>query len=258
MDKHQQPAPIVEEDFHAYIDHALDADRRKEVQDYLDRDPAAAATVTKFAAQRQRLRSALAPIADEAVPERLRVSSLLAHQHKSRPTIWRTAAAVVLALTTGTVGGWHMRGALAPSGGISVLAGEARSSYMAYAADPAAEMDKADLIKLVSEKLQRPVEIPDLSRSGYQYVGGRLVSTVHGSAGLFFYDRADGTRMAIMIRPMVREKEAPMIEQAAGNVGGITWAARGLGYSVVGTESPHLLHPIADEVRRQVRVGPSA
>ncbi|WP_157003217.1 hypothetical protein [Ralstonia sp. A12] len=59
--------------------------------------------------------------------------------------------------------------------------------------------------------------------------------------------------MAVMIRPMAREKEAPMMEQTTGNVRGFTWAARGLGYSVVGTEAPDLLHPIADEVRRQIR-----
>ncbi|WP_143325965.1 hypothetical protein [Paraburkholderia ribeironis] len=124
---------------------------------------------------------------------------------------------------------------------------------MAYATDPADGTDKAGLLRLLSDKLQRPIEIPDLGRAGYQYVGGRLVSTVHGSAGLFFYDSADGTRMAVMIRPMIHEKEAPMMEHTAGNVGEVTWAARGLGYSVVGTEAPRLLHPVADEVRRQVR-----
>ncbi|WP_258187735.1 anti-sigma factor family protein [Trinickia symbiotica] len=242
----------MEEDLHAFIDQALDAGRRKEVQDYLDRNPEAAATVAMFAAQRQLLRSALTPIADEPIPERLRVHSLLKHRRSASPAPWRTAATVVLALATGTVGGWHMRGALVPNGGVAVLAGEARSSYMAYATDPSEDTDKAELLKLVSDKLRRPVEIPDLSRAGYRYVGGRLVATGHGSAGLFFYDSADGTRMAVMIRPMIHEKEAPMMEQTTGNVGGVTWAARGLGYSVVGTEAPSLLHPIADEVRRQV------
>ncbi|MEM5312511.1 anti-sigma factor [Paraburkholderia sp. JHI869] len=253
MDKLPTLDPVVEEDLHAFVDHALDPGRRKAVQDHLDRDPVAAATVAKFSAQRQLLRSALAPIADEPIPERLRLHSLLKHQRGSGPSVWRMAAAVVLALATGTVGGWHMRGALMPNGGIAVLAGEARSSYMAYATDAAEDADKVELLRLVSDKLQRPVEIPDLSRAGYRFVGGRLVSTVHGSAALFFYDRADGIRMAVMIRPMVREKEAPMMEQTAGNVGGVTWATSGLGYSVVGAEAPHLLHPIADEVRRQVR-----
>ncbi|PZP28519.1 MAG: hypothetical protein DI603_19270 [Roseateles depolymerans] len=257
MAKQPTPTPVLEDDLHAFVDDALDPARRREVQEHLDRHPGDAETVARFAAQRQLLRSALAPIADEPVPERLRVQALLEHRRQPSPWGWRMAAAVVLALGTGTFGGWHMHGAMEPAGGIALLAGEARSSYASYVTEPGAEMDRAGLVRLVSSKLQRPVEIPDLGPSGYHYVGGRLVSTVHGPAGLFFYDRTDGTRMAVMIRPMAHDKEAPMMEQSAGDVGGFTWAARGLGYSVVGTDAPQQLHPVADEVRRQARALPS-
>jgi hypothetical protein len=47
------------------------------------------------------------------------------------------------------------------------------------------------------------------------------------------------------------------MEQSAGNLGGFSWAALGLGYSVVGTEAPSLLHPVADEVRKQARSKPT-
>jgi anti-sigma factor RsiW len=257
MATHSSPSPVVEEELHAFVDGALDANRRKEVQDYLDRSPEAAAVVAKFAAQRQMLRSALAPIADEPVPERLKIAASMARRRESRPWGWQMAAAVLLSLGTGTFGGWQMRVAWQPTGGIAVLAGEARSSYTAYATDPVGDADKDALVSLVSNKLKRPVEIPDLSQSGYHYVGGRLVATGHGPAGLFFYDRTDGTRVALMIRPMAHEKEAPMMEQSAGNLGGFSWAARGLGYSMVGTETPGLLHPVADEVRKQARSKPT-
>lgn len=251
------PAPVGEEELHAFVDGALDAHRRKEVQDYLDRNPQAAAAVAQLAAQRQLLRSALAPIADEPVPERLKINNSMIRRRASRPWGWQMAAAVLLSLGTGTFGGWQMHGAWQPTGGITVLAGEARSSYTAYATDPVGDADKSALVSLVSNKLKRPVDIPDLSPSGYHYVGGRLVATGHGPAGLFFYDRTDGTRVALMIRPMAHEKEAPMMEQSAGNVGGFSWAVQGLGYSVVGTESPSVLHPVADEIRRQARLKPA-
>lgn len=255
------PAPVVEDDLHAFVDGALDAARRKAVQDHLDRDPEAAAMVARFAAQRQLLRSAFAPIVDEPVPERLRLQTLLAQRREPPAWRWRMAAAVLVALGAGTLGGWQVRDRWEPSGGIVALAGEARSSYLAYASDTAAdpaivgdrEGDRERLLRLVSDKLQRPVEIPDLSAAGYRYAGGRLVATVHGAAGLFFYERADGTRMAVMLRPMAVEKEAPMMAQSQGEVGGFTWAMSGLGYSVVGTEKPGVLHPVADEVRRQAR-----
>jgi anti-sigma factor RsiW len=246
-------SPIVEDDLHAFVDGALDAARRKEVQDHLDRDPDAAAAVTRLIAQRQLLRSAFSPIVDEPVPERLQLKTLLAQRHEPPTWHWRLAAAVLVALGAGSVGGWQVRDRWEPTSGIAALAGEARSSYLAYAADAPEDLDRERLLRLVSDKLQRPVEIPDLSAAGYRFAGGRLVATVHGPAGMFFYDRADGTRMAVMLRPMAVEKEAPMMAQTTGAVGGYSWALRGLGYSVVGTESPTTLHPVADEVRRQAR-----
>jgi len=35
-------------------------------------------------------------------------------------------------------------------------------------------------------------------------------------------------------------------------VTGFAWSGKGIGYSLVGPLSPEILHPIADEVRRQV------
>jgi len=259
MNKPSTPALVVEEDLHAFVDNALDAERRKEVQDYLDRNPEAAATIASFARQRQLLRSELAHIADEPVPERLRLSTLMARRNSSNPWLWRMAAAVVLSVSAGAMGGWQMHGVMGqPAGGVTALAGEARASFTAYALEPGAEAGRAELVSMVSSKLKRPVEIPDLSQSGYHYAGGRLVATEHGPAGLFFYDRSDGTRMAVMIRQMASDKEAPMMEQSSGSVGGFTWAQRGMGYSVVGTEALDLLHSVANEVRRQMKQPQSA
>lgn len=262
--KPQAPAQVVEEDLHAFVDDALEPARRREVQDYLDRTPEAAATVARFAAQRQLLRSGLAHIADEPIPDRLRLDRMVAEHDRrglrgrSPHWAWQMAASVLLALGIGAFGGWQVHGAMDPSGsGVIALAGEARTSFTAYAAEPLPEAGRAELASLVSSKLRQPVAIPDLSQSGYRYAGGRLVATGHGPAGLFFYDRADGTRMAVMVRPMNADREAPMMEQSSGEVGGFTWAQRGLGYSVVGTEAPALLHPVANEVRRQARAGSS-
>lgn len=255
MTAHSTPAPVVEEDLHAYVDGVLDATRRKEVQDHLDRNPEAAALVSQFAEQRQLLRLAFAQTADEPVPSRLRLALSMEHQHSSRRWRWQMAAALLLSLATGTFGGWQMRAVWQPAGGISILAGEARSSYAAYASDPVGDAQKDSVVSLVSSKLKRRVEVPDLSQSGYHFAGGRLVATGHGPAGLFFYDRKDGTRVGLMIRPMAQETEAPMMEQSAGSLAGFSWAAEGLGYSLVGTEPPRALHPIANEVRRQIRHG---
>lgn len=251
----QTTRKIDEDDLHAYVDGLLDEQRRREVQDHLDRHPQDAACVGIYREQRQLLRSALAPIADEPIPERLQIHALLARRADPPQWRWRMAAAVMMALGMGSFGGWQLHGAwdAAPTAGVTALAGEARSSFAAYMHDDPGETDRSTLLRLVSDKLQRSIDIPDLGASGYRYVGGRLVSTANGTGGLFFYEREDGTRIAMMVRPMQVDKEAPMMKQTAGSVGGFTWAEKGLGYSVVGTAATDLLHPIADEVRRQLR-----
>lgn len=248
---------IDDDDLHAFVDGLLDEQRRREVQEHLDRHPQDAALVGTYREQRQLLRSALAPIADEPIPERLQIHALLARRDEQPQWRWRMAAAVVMALGMGSFGGWQMHGALedTPTAGVTALAGEARSSFAAYMHDGPGETDRPALLRLVSAKLQRTIEIPDLGASGYRYVGGRLVATANGSGGLFFYEREDGTRIAMMVRPMQVDKEAPMMKQSSGSLGGFTWAEKGLGYSVVGTAATELLHPIANEVRRQLRNG---
>ena len=60
--------PITEDDLHAYVDHALAPERRAEVATYLDDHPDIAGRIAGFANQRDALRAALAPIADEPLP----------------------------------------------------------------------------------------------------------------------------------------------------------------------------------------------
>jgi anti-sigma factor RsiW len=250
------PAPIEEEDLHAYVDNALDAARRKEVQDYLDRNPEAAQQATALLAQRQLLRSSFASVADEPIPERLDLGNMFRERRRRSRWPWQMAAAVLLAFGLGTYGGRNLRDASQPSGGIAALAGEARTSYAVYAtdADHAVELGperKVELVNWVSSKLKRPVSVPDLTQSGYRFAGGRVVTTDHGPAGMFVYEGSDGTRLAVMMRPMAQEQDTPMMQHSEGSIGGYAWAARGLGYSLVGTERAEVLHPLADEVRRQ-------
>jgi anti-sigma factor RsiW len=56
----------------------------------------------------------------------------------------------------------------------------------------------------------------------------------------------------MLVRPMARERDTPMMKHSGGAIGGYSWAARGVGYSIVGSERPDVLHPVANEVRRQL------
>jgi anti-sigma factor RsiW len=159
----------------------------------------------------------------------------------------------------GGIGGWSLHEASATlPGGITALASEATDSYRVYASDRSRPVEmgpneRKELVSWVSNRLKSPVAIPDLSAAGYRFMGGRLVCTPHGPAAMFLYEGVGDTPVAVLVRPMTTDKNTRMTEHEDGELGGVTWADMGIGYSLVGTASAGRLHPIADEVRRQAR-----
>ncbi|MEW6124961.1 MAG: anti-sigma factor [Pseudomonadota bacterium] len=252
--------PISEDDLHAYVDGALSGARRADVEAYLERNPEVAEQYARFGRQRETLRAALGPIAAEPVPPQLNLAHLVAARRQSSWTGWRAAVAACLLLLVGGAGGWSLRSIGAERGvGINALAQEASYAYAVFGQDKGrpVEINAADstaLVRWVENRLSRQISVPDLSQAGYRFMGGRVVATPNGAAGLLMYDDAQGARIAILMRPMTRDQNAPMAEHREGDVVGYAWADNGMGYSLVGGNSAASpLHPVADEARRQMR-----
>ena len=255
--------PITEDDLHAYVDQALEPERRAEVASYLDDHPEVAQRIAGFTGQRDLLRTALAPIADEPIPADLNLARMIEKRRRrplrlSSPLSWAIAA--MLLLSIGGASGWIVRGALPDSPvGIAALAQEAVDSYNVYAPDHVrpVEMrasDSAQLVQWIAGRLHQPVKVPDLAASGYRLMGGRLVATSHGPAAMFMYDNDHGSRIVLLTRTMTSaDQNAPMTRQSKGDVAGFAWADGGVGYSLVGQAPMESLRPIANEVRKQAR-----
>ncbi len=251
--------PISEDDLQAYVDDRLPPARARAVSAYLDAHSAPAERIAAYAQQRDALRVALNPVAAEPVPAELSLPAILERAHDRR-LAWRRplagiAAALVL-LASGTAGGWMLRGALTPQAGVAALAREATDSYAVYADDPVrpVELDATahtDLQRWIAVRLHRPVQIPNLTRSGFRLLGGRLVATPHGPAGLFLYQDRAGVRLGVLMRPMTIDRTARMARHDYGALSGYSWADDGMGYSLVGRVATPGLHPVANEVRRQ-------
>lgn len=252
--------PITEEDLHGFVDGVLAPDRIAEVQAYLDTHADAALRIAGYAGQRSMLRAALAPIAEEPLPPELDLARMIAQQSRPRPiSRWALAAAAVVLLSLGIACGWTLRGPiLAPQEGIAAVAQEAAENYAVYAPDKLRPVelratDRAELAAWTTQRLGRPVAVPDLTASGYLFMGGRIVSTAHGPAALFMYDDDRGTRLVMLARVMQgADQNAPMRPHGSGPINGFAWADQGLGYSLVGPAAPDTLHPIANDVRRQL------
>ncbi|HXA39643.1 MAG TPA: anti-sigma factor [Phenylobacterium sp.] len=246
--------PITEEDLHAYVEGRLDDARMAAVRGYLADHPEIAETLAGYSADRAMLRDALRPFAEAPIPPTLDVRRLV-EARRGRSDAWRMPVAASLALAAGLAGGWAMRGVAVPQNGVAALAREAAESYRVYANDTTrpveiAAADEPKLVAWVSDRLQRRVVPPDLTAAGFRLLGGRLVTTPHGPAAMFLYEGAKSERLAVVVRPMANDETTRMSEHGDHGVGGVAWANKGLGYSLVGSASARELHPIADEVRR--------
>lgn len=253
--------PIGEDDLHAYIDGVVDGHRRVEIEAFLDSHPNVRTRVTQDIAARDALRAALAPIADEPVPSELDLAHLIERRRGRGWQAWTAplqAGAAALLLAIGGAGGWFMhQGQQPPSAGIAALAEEAKQSYAVYAPDmrrpvEIAAADAPLFVQWASRRLDRPVAVPDLSASGYHFLGGRVVPTPHGAAVLFVYDDGTGKRLTLLSRNMAIDKDAPMAVEREGAMTTVSWARRGLGFSMVGALDDARLHPIADAARAQL------
>lgn len=256
--------PVSEEDLHAYVDGLLDDARHLEIEAYLARNPEEAERVAVYARQRDALRAALAPVAEAPIPPSLNVGRMIAADRDRTRRHWRMAAAAVVALGLfgfGGASGWMLReNMVAPAGGVAALSRVAAESYSVFAPDRLHPVEfRADqrpvLMDWIAARTGTRILAPDLTASGYRFMGGRLVTTTHGPAALFMYDDDHGTRLVLLGQPMTREdRNAPMSHFEDERVTGYSWAMDGVGYSLAGPASvaASMLHPLANEARRQI------
>jgi len=273
-------APISEDDLHAWVDEALpDDDARARVAAFLATDSGAATRVKAWQAERQRLRAALAPIVSEALPTQLNLHSMLALQHHG----WRAwpgwAASVAAALLVclgglaGSIGGWTLHAAWrgpvatgsvatasASTADLTALARDAAASYRVYASDRIRPVelraqDRALLTAWASARTGHAIAIPDLTDAGYRFMGGRVLATAHGAAVLYMYDDDQDSRLVMLARPMPDSANSNMTPLTMDALRGFAWTDDGLGYSLVGAAPTQTLHPLANEARRQLRLG---
>ncbi|RZF60551.1 anti-sigma factor [Sphingomonas populi] len=248
-------SPVGDDDLMAWIDGRLSPERQPVVAAFLSAHPDVRMRLINQAEQARALAAAFAPVAAQPIPAAMRIDAI--RERRRRPG-WHAALAASLLLAVGYGGGWMSARQFMPaSAGIKSLEQEATDNYRVFAIDTPlpGEMrpdNGAGLIRAASIRFGRRVAIPDLRRSGYRYAGGQLVATPHGPAALFLYNGAGSTSVALLTRPMKIDKSAPMAGTRDGDVGRVSWALNGMGYSVVGARSPEALHPIAEEAQRQL------
>lgn len=250
-------SPIREDDLHAYVDGFLGSHRRALVDRYLADHPDAARRVSTWQKEAQMLRDALAWKAEEPVPVTLNTSRLLEARLANRWGPWRIAAGIVLGLVVGGGSGWMLRGPGVPTGVASVSM-EAATAYHVFATDEQHPVEfgpeqSAQMVNWATQRLGRPIAPPDLTKAGFQFIGGRPIATAHGPACMFLYESTKGLRVAVFVRPMERrDMTAPMRRTHDIKTDGYAWARDGLGFGVVTSGVVASLHELSNAVRDEM------
>jgi len=96
---------IGEQELNSYIDGQLDPEQRAVVEQHLASHPDIARRIAADIAHRNALRAAFAGHLTRPLPPELNLHRLIEERLQRRPVWWRIAAAVVLSLGVGRVGG---------------------------------------------------------------------------------------------------------------------------------------------------------
>jgi anti-sigma factor RsiW len=254
----ERMSPVSEDELHAFIDGQLPADRREAVASWLSENPEQAAMVAAWRAQAEGIRARYGAVADEPVPERLKIENVL-RQTGAMSRKWMTmaAAAATIAFIVGGTAGWFARGASAAAPtGFETFTADALDAYRLYVVEvrhpvevPASEL--AHMTQWLSKRLGYEQRIPDLQSIGLKLVGGRLLPGPTGAAAFYMYEGPSGERYTIYCGKTGVSQTA--LHYKHGNqVAAFYWVDDKVAYVVSGPSDRDKLEAVSKAIYEQV------
>ncbi len=209
-------SPVTEEELHAFVDGELPADRQEAVAAWLAAHPEQAALIAAWRAQAEAIRARYGAVANEPVPERLKLAQVL-KQGRAVGRRWfaYAAAASVAAFLIGGGAGWVAHGvtAGAPSS-FETITAEALEAYKLYVVEVRHPVEvlgneRPHMTQWLTKRLGYQQFIPDLQAIGLKLVGGRLLPGPTGAAAAFYmYEGTSGERFTIYSAPATSPETA--------------------------------------------------
>jgi anti-sigma factor RsiW len=245
-------ARVTEDELHAYVDSALPADRVAAVEAWLAADPEAAARVAAWRAQAVLIRGRWQPVADEPVPDRLRLERIVLRAN----TAWRKiAAAAIVAFAIGGAAGWFAHEYMGSARNqeiaraIADAALEAHRLYIGEVRHPIeVRAHEEHLLRWLSRRVGQPVRAPDLTGEGLKLLGGRLLPGPKSPTALIMYEGAGGERITVTCTRAADQGSTSFHWRAAGEIGALAWIEGGLVFVVAGPAQRERLDRVARRV----------
>lgn len=199
-------SPIPDHELHAYVDGALTAARRAEVDAWLAANPEAAERLRAYTEQKQALRQLFDPVLAEPLPATLRVLTETPRTTLPRWSLQRIAAGFAIAIVSGLLG-WVAHGQYRPAETLARAAPLPHLAAVAHAVfspdvrrpvEVTAEQED-QLVTWLSKRLGTPVHPPKLGSLGFELIGGRLLPGDSGPVAQFMYQDASGQRLTLYV-----------------------------------------------------------
>ena len=261
-----RPDDFSDTDLSAWLDGALEPERRTKVDACLREQPEAAARVRLWAADRDALRARLDPVLGEPVPALL-VQAVL--QARAQPR-WAQAAVVAGLLVAGALVGaggmwqWQgqrMAGALAaaqagtPAGWVQ-RAALAHSVYVPEPRHPIeVKAQEEHLARWLTRRIDIPVKLFDLRDEGFELMGGRLLPDAGGKSAQLMYESVDAAtpkqRVTVYLRKPDSSAPTAFSYRQQGELGEFYWVEAGAGYALVGALPKERLLALAQAIYKQ-------
>ncbi|WP_039017969.1 anti-sigma factor family protein [Halocynthiibacter namhaensis] len=252
---------ITDDMLHAFVDgHLSDADMAH-VESWLNANPDRAEEIMDWAEQNRSI---------EALFPEVPVNSVEAPSANTNAAPLRYAAQFVAGLAVLAVGifaGWTLRDsndiAQLPTNDTEIIAAlvqDALAAHVVYAVDPHRPVEikasqEALLIRWLSNRVGAQMVAPNLESSGFDLVGGRLLSVSEGPAAQFMYENLAGTRITLMVLQGNTGRMAEFQFENDGEANSFYWQDETLRYALVGDIPRGELSEIASNVFNQLTAG---
>jgi anti-sigma factor RsiW len=238
------PEHVAEAELQAYFDGELGPERRRAVETHLAAHPEDALRLESYRGHDMLIRRAYRSLADRPISPRMLRAVM---QHGAAGTrhrwFWPAAALAsgILLFVAGATSGWYGRTLLVPADSLAhTLVADAAAAHLVYAVEvrhpvevPASE--EAHLATWLGRRLEVPLRVPDLSASGYELVGGRLLPAEQGQpAAQLMYQDVGGRRVTLYVRATPGDQRTAFRFAREGSLSALYWEDGEVAWVLVG------------------------
>jgi anti-sigma factor RsiW len=252
---------VSREQMMAYADGQLAGGEQAEVEAWLAANPEAAAEVALIGRQNDAIRTLFGPAGAEPLPETLQPATVARLVARRRSRTMRQAVAAVVLVGLGAGIGWFGRPLVEREPAYEQLVADAVRAHSVFVAENrhAVEVPGKDgehLSSWLSNRLDTPLGMPDLTAEGLTLVGGRLLPgepDLGGSAAQLMYEDAAGDRVTLYVTAALPDGREAYERVDTGAAAAIYWADGRITCTVVGSLPPERMQGVARAVFAQMK-----